>query len=194
MAVRRRRMRMLAVASVVMLLLVGMTGPAQAADPVTVEEGTSAADTTPVVPPGGHFAPYDQWTVSPAWTSEVITAGGCQYAQGIDNPHISETRDAVSIHGWWEYVGGTCPSKARVQVFLQAYACYSFVCDWVTLTVGQGEFYSGPGSGRWANARWICSNQVQFVGWRGFVDVDLIDRPDPPGVFFSPIINLRCYP
>lgn len=48
-----------AVASLLMLLLVGMVGFAQAADPVTTVGGVSAeASATLPLPQGGHWAPY----------------------------------------------------------------------------------------------------------------------------------------
>lgn len=51
-------MRLLSVASVVMLLLVGMVGPAQAEDPATTVDGVPAkADATPSATLGGYFAP-----------------------------------------------------------------------------------------------------------------------------------------
>lgn len=90
---------------------------------------------------------------------------------------------------------GTCPSKATVTVYLQAWYCnpYPINCYWATLTVGQADVYAGGGSGKWANARWACASK-NTVGWRGFVDVDLIGWNDPPGYTYSDIVNLACSP
>jgi hypothetical protein len=77
-------MRLLAVASVMMLLLVGMVGLTQAAGPVTTVSGVSAeASATLPLPQGGHWAPYYSSmhtapapeTVSPMDESGEITAG-----------------------------------------------------------------------------------------------------------------------
>ncbi len=75
---------MLVVASVMILLLVGMVGLAQAAGPVTTVGGVPVeANATLPLPQGGHWAPYYSSmhtapapeTVSPMDESGEITAG-----------------------------------------------------------------------------------------------------------------------
>lgn len=58
---------------------------------------------------------------------------------------------------------------------------------------GSGDYYAGGGSGKWANARRTCSG-TSTVGWRGYVDVDLIGVGDPSGYTYSTIANLACTP
>lgn len=139
----------------------------------------------------GHFAPYPGSVAAPTAESGNITAGSCTYRQAIDNPHLSG--GDTSIHGWWRNIAGTCPSLANVDVFLQAFWCDAFGCRFITVASGTGNFLAGGGSGRRANARLACAT-TNLVGWRGFVDVDLIGVADPPGFTFSPILNLACSP
>lgn len=152
-----------------------------------------AAPSAPAVDKGaaGHFAPYPGVGVAPAAESGDITASGCTYRQAVDNPHV--TAGEASVHGWWIYRYGSCPSKANVDVYLQGYWCDPFGCRWVTVDSGSGDYYAGGGSGRRANARRTCSG-TSTVGWRGYVDVDLIGVGDPSGYTYSPIVNLPCVP
>ncbi|CCF85303.1 conserved hypothetical protein [Nitrolancea hollandica Lb] len=103
----------------------------------------------------------------------------------------------VSVHGYWKNKSGagTCPSKATVTVYLQAWYCYDYPysCYWATLTVDQEDVYAGGGSANRAAARWNCANN-NTVGWRGYVDVDLIGWSDPAGYTYSDIVNLPCSP
>lgn len=139
----------------------------------------------------GHFAPYPGSAAAPMGESGNITAGSCTYRQAIDNPHLSG--GDTSIHGWWRTIAGTCPSLANVDVFLQAFWCDPFGCRWITVAAGSGDFRPGGGSGRRATARLACATN-NLVGWRGFVDVDLIGVADPSGVTISTILNLACSP
>ena len=189
------RPQLLAVASVMMLLLVGMVGPVQATGPVTTPGSVSAKPTaTPSSRRGGHFAPYNG-AASPLTQSGVITAGTCGYTQNTDDPHLSSTGFAASVHGWWETASGICPAKATVTMYLQAWYCndYPYSCYWATLTVDQADVYEGGGSGNRATARWNCANSNE-VGWRGYVDVDLDNWSDPPGFTYTNIKNLACSP
>lgn len=145
----------------------------------------------------GHFAPYPGGGgggVSLMAESPDITAGSCTYRQAIDDPHISSTAPlAASVHGWWLRISGTCPSQANVDVYLQGYWCDQYGCRWITVASGSADVYAGGGAGRRATARRTCSN-ANTVGWRGFVDVDLIGVSDPPGYTYSAIRNLSCSP
>ena len=141
----------------------------------------------------GHFAPYPR-VASLMAESGNITAGSCTYRQAIDDPHISSTAPlAASVHGWWLRVSGTCPSQANVDVYLQGYWCDIYGCRWITVASGSSNVYAGGGAGRRATARKTCSSS-KTVGWRGFVDVDLIGVSDPAGYTYSAIRNLACSP
>lgn len=143
----------------------------------------------------GYFAPYPRDDFTIMAESGTITAGSCQYRQAIDNPHISSTSPrATSVHGYWKQVGGTCPSKANVDTYLQAYWCDQFGCRWITVDSSSGDVYAGGGSGRRVTAREECSSSGKLVGWRGFVDVDLIGQSDPSGYTYSSAVNLYCVP
>jgi hypothetical protein len=142
----------------------------------------------------GHFAPFPGDLVAPMAQSGNITAGSCTYKQAIDDPHISSTAPrAASVHGWWLKVSGTCPSKANVDTYLQGYWCDIYGCRWITVASGSADVYAGGGSGNRVTARKTCSS-TKTVGWRGFVDVDLIGVSDPAGYTYSTIQNLACSP
>lgn len=127
--------------------------------------------------------------------SPVITAGGCSYRQVNDNPHLSGSPIDVSVHGWWLYAGGSCPSQNDTTVGLQAYWC-DVVCQWITVdTGGPVTSYEGSGSGKWANARRRCAPAPNGpVGYRPWTDVDLIGISDPSGIHYGQIINFNCTP
>lgn len=153
----------------------------------------SSAPSKPATP--GHFAPYsgdDDFTTLAE--SGDITAGSCTYRQAIDDPHISSTAPlAASVHGWWRKISGTCPSKANVDVYLQGWWCDFYGCRWITVASDSQDVYAGGGSGNRATARKTCSNS-NTVGWRGYVDVDLIGVSDPSGYTYSTIRDLPCSP
>jgi len=72
-----------------------------------------------------------------------------------------------------------------VDIYLQAYGCDPISCGWVTVASGSGDYYAGGGSGKRANARKACATTAT-VGWRGYVDVDLIGVSDPSGYATDP--------
>ncbi|MEV4210214.1 hypothetical protein [Micromonospora sp. NPDC049662] len=119
-----------------------------------------------------------------------IVAGSCTYRQANDDPHGSGEK---SVHGYWLYVAGTCPSMANVDIELQAYWCDSLGCRWLTVASGSGDYLAGGGSGRRSNARINCSNSTT-VGWRGATDVDLIGVADPSGWYYGGAVNRACSP
>ncbi len=163
-----------------------------------VQTSARAAD-SPGPSAGGYFASISalasNGTVSPNLTSGTIHAGSCYYQQGIDNAHISTTSStrAAQSHGWWLNKGGTCPSKSNVDTYLQAVYCSSSGCDWKTVDKQSGDVYAGGGSGKWITAHEDCSSTAT-VGFRSFVDVDLIGVNDPAGYTYSPGQDLACYP
>jgi hypothetical protein len=90
-------------------------------------------------------------------------------------------------------LGGTCPSLANVDVYLQAYWCDGWGCRWVTVASASRDVRAGGGAGNRVTARRTCKS-TKSVGWRGAVDVDLIGIDDPPGYTYSVIKNLGCEP
>ena len=149
-----------------------------------------AAEAAPSAQSGGYFAPYPGG-VTPLATSGVITAGSCRYQQATDNPHSPATD--TSVHGWWIHYSGTCPAKATVTEYLQAYWCDIYGCRFITVASGKADVYAGGGSGKRATARKACAS-YRTVGWRGFVDVNLDNWSDPSGYTYSAIENLLCSP
>lgn len=188
-----QRMRTRGIVILIVLLASSLSLTADASDPTTTVGGVIWLDDVSALPPG-HFAPYDKGTTSPQVVSPPITAGTCTYRQANDDPHMSGTGFAASIHGWWLIEPGTgaCPGTATVTTYLQAWYC-SGNCYWVTLTATAGSVQPGPGAGKRTTARWNCANG-NSVGWRGFVDVDLDNWSDPPGFTYSNIRNLPCSP
>jgi hypothetical protein len=161
-----------------------------------ISAGGSLPSSAPSKPSAssGHFAPYPGGDITPQAESGNITAGSCTYRQAIDDPHISSTAPlAASVHGWWIKVSGTCPSKANVDTYLQGYWCDIYGCRWITVASASADVYAGGGSGNRVTARRTCSSN-KTVGWRGYVDVDLIGVSDPAGYTYSTIKNLACEP
>lgn len=197
----RRAGRGLTVFCSTLLVSLGALSASATASPpqppnVSVPSATSP-QTSEAIGPGtpGHYAPAPSGEITPMAQSGPITAGSCKYEQAIDDPHISSTAPrAASVHGWWLKDSGTCPSKATVAVYLQAYWCDPFYgCYWRTVSRGRTDVYAGGGSGNRATARLTCSKS-STVGWRGFVDVDLDGVRDPSGYTYSAIRNLACSP
>jgi hypothetical protein len=152
--------------------------------------GVPAADAT------GHWAVYPG-DISAQGLSGPITAGKCEYRQATDGVHDKTGRDKnqVSVHGWWEKYSGTCPSKATVTTYLEAYWCSTVSgCEWITLDSNGKDVYEGGGGSNWSNARTTCVNFDVKVSFRGYVDVDLDGVEDPPGYTYSAKENFYCDP
>lgn len=152
------------------------------------------------MPVGGYFAPYPDAAHSSSEglamaESGVITAGSCKYRQVIDDPHMSGRE--ISIHGSWKHVSGTCPDEANVDTYLQAYWCDRYqwytICRWITVSSDSDDVRAGTGHGKRVTARRACTSSPD-VGWRGYVDVDLIGIGDPKGYTYSRIIDFPCAP
>lgn len=194
----RRLLRALGVLSCALLMLLSLAATA-AATPVSPSPEPAAPPSSTPLPPadllpdGYSWAPYPEGGISPTLESLPITAGGCKYKQANDDPHHPSGSNYASIHGWWIKGGGTCPSKANVDVYLQAYGCGPFGCQFITVDSGSGDYAPGGGSGKWANARLTCATSA-VVGWRGYTDVDLPGIIDPSGVTYSTIRDLACSP
>jgi len=122
-----------------------------------------AAEAAPSAQSGGYFAPYPGG-VTPLAVSGVITAGTCRYQQATDNPHSPPTD--TSVHGWWIHYSGTCPAKATVTEYLQAYWCDIYGCRFITVASGKADVYAGGGSGKRATARLACAQRIcRAGGW-----------------------------
>lgn len=147
----------------------------------------------------GYFAPAsalaERRAVVPMAASTPIHAGSCYYRQAVDTPHISSTSisRAAQSHGWWVNAGGACPSKSNVDVYLQAVYCSGGTCGWRTVDVRSGDVYAGGGKGKRVTAHKGCSGTAT-VGFRSYVDVDLIGMNDPAGFTYSTPVDLACYP
>ena len=170
----------------------GLVASAEASSTVSSVSDLPSTSAGPAPATGG-FAPYPGGDdITTLAQSGDITAGSCTYRQAIDDPHLSS--GDVSVHGWWLKIVGTCPAKAEVTVYLQAYWCDSiFGCRWITVDADAGKYYAGGGAGKRATARKTCSD-VTSVGWRGYVDIDLIGVGDPSGYTYSATKNLLCSP
>lgn len=147
------------------------------------------------LPADFEYLPYsgngDGGEVGTMADSNVITAGSCQYRQSVDDPHV--TANEAGVHGYWKRWGGTCPSTANVDVYLQAWGCGSTGCTWVTQSHASGDYSAGGGRGKRATAKEGCSS-TRTVGWRGFVDVDLNGVNDPAGYTYGTEKDLPCAP
>jgi uncharacterized membrane protein len=125
--------------------------------------------------------------------SGIISASGCNYRQRVDHAHGPTSGD-VSTHGWWVNEGGTCPTLANVDVYLQAYWCNSFGCDFFTVASNSADVKAKNLSNQRVTTRETCDPTSYLVGWRSFVDVDLKGVSDPSGFTYSFAENLYCAP
>lgn len=198
-------MRIKLTLAVCLLSLVVSGSVAVAEGPVPSNDSPSAPGVTPGKPPAsGYFAPYSGVATTPRAKrgnitsmaeSDPIQAGDCWYTQAVDNAHISsDPPTAASSHGWWNRVYiSNCPVYANVDTYLEAWWCDGWGCRWITVASNTDDVREGGGSGNRVTARWSCSG-TDLVGWRSFVDVDLIGVWDPPGYTYSDPVNLYCVP
>lgn len=184
----RRSRNMLSVLFCIAMLPFIAAQSAAASSPVSPDTGPPD---TAARPKGGSWAALPEGFVTITATSGVISAGGCSYRQVNDDPHYSSP-DA-SIHAWWNYEGGSCPSQANVDAGLQALWCSTYSCSWKTVATNSGDVYAGGGRGKRVTARRACTAS-STVGWRGYTDVDLPGINDPSGVTYSNAVNLPCRP
>lgn len=169
------------------------TSGSSAVSPSTVASTVATEVAMGASHPDGHWAPYAGGPTTNL-VSGSISAGGCIYQQANDDPHFSSTAGDVSMHAWWIFAGGVCPSKSTVTGGLQAYFCSSwFGCSWVIVATDSGSYLPGGGSGRRATPRLTCAGSGT-VGWRGWTDVDLPGINDPSAVTYSTVVNLGCSP
>lgn len=117
---------------------------------------------------------------------------GCEWDGKADNPHV--TAGEASVHGYWLYISGDCPSTADVTVNLQALGCSTFGCSWITQATDTATAVTpGSGTGHWATPHKACANSNP-VGWRGEVWVGLTDFWHPYGGTAGPELDLNCSP
>lgn len=140
------------------------------------------------------FASADASAPQALYESEWISAGNCTYKQRGDDPHWSDGKTTISVHGWWIKKPGTsCPKYANVDTYLQAKWCNTFGCSFTTIAEDHRDVRAGGGSGRRGNARNGCSGS-DLIAYRGAVDIDLIGQDDPPGLSYSDSYDFNCYP
>lgn len=109
-------------------------------------------------------------------TQEIDTSGDVSYpvvttfalaTHYTHGDYVHITSGEASAHGWWTR-GTTKATTAVVTVKLQAYSSY---LGWHTVKTGQRTL--SPGTGKRANARYACIDNVNTY-WRSIVDVDLV--------------------
>lgn len=108
-----------------------------------------------------------------------------------DWPHISSSRGAraASVHGWWNQISGPA-GTATVRIELWAKGPRD---RWFR-KVGVGTKHAIPGGGGRGNratARAVCKNHDRTI-FRGDVDVDINNYPDPPGIRRGYEVPLPC--
>lgn len=117
---------------------------------------------------------------------------GCGWDGVADWPHV--TSGQASVHGYWVYNSGSCPSTADVTVNLQALGCSTFGCTWITQATDTATAVTpGSGTGHWATPHKTCANSNP-VGWRGEVFVGLTDFWHPYGASYGTARDLNCSP
>ena len=132
-------------------------------------------------------------------TGAFGTAGSekCLYQTDGDWPHKSKSDIHVSAHGWWNddshYIGGECPERADVEVWIQAHYCGHWQCWWRTIAKKEYRVRAKNLANNRVTARALCYSEVP-TGYRSIVDVDLVGQRDPPDKFYSIPINIECRP
>lgn len=119
-----------------------------------------------------------------ATPSAIVHPDNTLYLTNGDYVHI--TAGQASGHGWWEKVSGTA-STAKVTIWLEENGGTWYVEAQGTYTGGPG-----PGSGKWANARYTCVPTATTYQWRSRIDVDIIGEADPPDQALTATQSLRC--
>jgi hypothetical protein len=107
------------------------------------------------------------------------------YLTNGDYVHI--TAGDASGHGWWEKLSGTATS-AKVTIWLEE----NLGGTWYIEATGTYTGGPGPGSGKWANARYTCIPTTSTYQWRSRIDVDIIGEQDPPDQAITKTQSLHC--
>ncbi|KJL27162.1 hypothetical protein NFX31_14315 [Microbacterium azadirachtae] len=143
-------------------------------DPSAPVESTPSSDESGLV-----LTPMNEW-----W--------GCEWDGKADYPHV--TNGEASVHGYWVYKSGSCPSTADITANLQALGCSSLGCTWITQATGTATAVTpGSGTGHWATPHKACANSNP-VGWRGEVYVGLTNFWHPYGPSYGAQVDLSCSP
>lgn len=151
----------------------GFDPAAERPDIPAVESPDIGADDGPVVTPL-----YEWW--------------GCEWDGRSDYPHKSG--NSASVHGYWVYLSGNCPSTADVTVNLQALGCSPLGCTWINQATDTATAVTpGSGTGHWATPHKACANS-NTVAWRAEVWVGLTDFWHPYGATHGTGRDLRCSP
>jgi len=187
----------------IVLLLVSIADPVAAVSgPATATWSmTTSSSATPAGGGSGDSA-VPSGVVSPLARADsgTLWAYTCGYSQRTDDVHKDPAGGThglygdVSVHGWWQIVEGVCPAKATVTVQLQVKYVKNGSIIWAQVGQGKGNYYPGPGSGKWANARYLCSANSQNWDYRAAVDVDLDNWGDPDVVTPSGTYTYACVP
>lgn len=133
---------------------------------------------------------------TPEATGPVLTPlndwWGCGWEGKTDYPHV--TNGEASVHGYWVYNSGSCPSTADVTVNLQALGCTNVGCSWITQATDTAVAVTpGSGTGHWATPHKRCANSNP-VAWRGEVYVGLSNFWHPYGASYGAAVDLSCSP
>jgi hypothetical protein len=107
------------------------------------------------------------------------------YVTNGDYVHI--TLGDASGHGWWEKISGTA-TTAKVTIWLEEYLGGT----WYVEATGTYTGGPGPGSGKWANARYTCIPTSSKYLWRSRIDVDIIGEQDGPEQAITDPQSLNC--
>lgn len=133
-------------------------------------------------------------------TSQHVAARAQQ--QPVPRPHAVQPRNTLYLtngdyvhitagdasgHGWWEKLSGTA-TTAKVTIWLEE----NLGGTWYVEATGTYTGGPGPGSGKWANARYTCIPTTGTYQWRSRIDVDIIGEQDPPDQAITKAQGLHC--
>lgn len=95
-------------------------------------------------------------------------------------------------HGYWIYLGGSCPPTADVAVNLHALGCSSLGCTWITQATDTAVGVTpGSGTGHWATPHKTCANS-NLVAWRGEAYTGLSNFWHSYGPDYGPAVDHSC--
>lgn len=117
---------------------------------------------------------------------------GCEWEGRGDYPHVSNGQ--ASVHGYWVYLSGSCPSTADVTVNLKDLGCSPLGCTWITQATDTAvRVTPGSGTGHWATPHKACASS-RLVAWQGEIYTGLTDFWHPYGPDYGPARDLSCSP
>lgn len=134
---------------------------------------------------GGGWRLTTQRPKQPSSGPAAVQPRNTLYLTNGDYVHI--TAGDASGHGWWEKLSGTA-STAKVTIWLEE----NLGGTWYVEATGTYTGGPGPGSGKWANARYTCIPTASNFQWRSRIDVDIIGEQDPPDQAITKTQDLKC--